>query len=143
MIRRHGELVEYMTGYQIHEDPSAQRLALKTLIMMDKIRKSFGDSTGKKFSIARTPAESAAQRFAVADLIHYPKFARELVKGDIETALPRLEATKDVPVFYTNGAHVNMSAAVPLDQRLSIEQKFFPDPEGRRHIPRLAERGKS
>jgi len=120
------ELVEYMTGYQIHEDPSAQRLALKTLITMDKIRKSFGDSTGKKFSIARTPAESAAQRFAVADLIHYPKFARELVKGDIETALPRLEATKDVPVFYTNGAHVNVAAAVPLDQRLSIEQKFFP-----------------
>jgi len=34
------ELVEYMTGYQIHEDPSAQKLALKTLIMMDKIRKS-------------------------------------------------------------------------------------------------------
>lgn len=120
------ELVEYMTGYQIHEDQSAQKLALKTLIEMDKIRKSYADSTGKKFSIARTPAESAAQRFAVADLIHYPKFARELVKGDLDTALPKLSETKDVPVFYTNGAHVNVAAAVPLDQRLSIEQKFFP-----------------
>ncbi|MCQ5377602.1 MAG: anaerobic ribonucleoside-triphosphate reductase [Candidatus Methanomethylicia archaeon] len=120
------ELVECITGYQIHEDPSAQKLALKVLIEMDKIRKSYSEATGKKFSIARTPAESAAQRFAVTDLIHYPKLARELVKGDIERALPMLNETKDVPVYYTNGAHVNVSASLPLDQRLAIEQRFFP-----------------
>ncbi|MDI9643882.1 MAG: anaerobic ribonucleoside-triphosphate reductase [Candidatus Verstraetearchaeota archaeon] len=120
------ELVQHMTGYEIHEDQSAQKLALKVLIEMDKIRKSYAEETGEKFSIARTPAESAAQRFAVADLIHYPKFARELVKGNLESALSRLNDTKDVPVYYSNGAHVNVSAPVTLDQRLSIEQRFFP-----------------
>ena len=93
---------------------------------MDKIRQSFSEETGKKFSIARTPAESVAQRFAVADLIHYPALARELVKGNVENALPRLNDTKDLPIYYSNGAHLNVSAQVPLDQRLAIEQRFFP-----------------
>jgi ribonucleoside-triphosphate reductase len=120
------EMVEHMTGYQLHEDPSAQKLALKVVIEMDKIRKEFADSTGMKFSIARTPAESAAQRFAVSDMIHYTKFARELVKGDLEAALPRYRETRDVPIYYTNGAHVNVSSEVPLYDRLAIEQRFFP-----------------
>ena len=120
------ELVEYMTGYQIHEDQSAQKLALKVLIEMDNVRKIYSDETGKKFSIARTPAESVAQRFAVADLIHYPALARELVKGNLESALPRINDTKDLPVYYSNGAHVNVASQLPLDQRLAIEQRFFP-----------------
>jgi ribonucleoside-triphosphate reductase len=120
------EMVEHMTGYQLHEDASAQKLALRVLIEMDKIRKEFSDSTGMKFSIARTPAESAAQRFAVSDMIHYTKFARELVKGDLDAALPRYKESRDVPIYYTNGAHINTSAAVPINERLAIEQRFFP-----------------
>jgi ribonucleoside-triphosphate reductase len=120
------EMVEHMTGYQLHEDASAQKLALRVLIEMDKIRKEFSDSTGMKFSIARTPAESAAQRFAVSDMIHYTKFARELVKGDLDAALPHYKESRDVPIYYTNGAHINTSAAVPINERLAIEQRFFP-----------------
>lgn len=120
------EMVEYMTGYQLHEDASAQKLALRVLIEMDKVRKEFSDSTGIKFSIARTPAESAAQRFAVSDMIHYGKFAKELVKGDLEAALPRYKESRDVPIYYTNGAHINTAAAVPVNERLAIEQRFFP-----------------
>jgi ribonucleoside-triphosphate reductase len=120
------EMVEHMTGYQLHEDASAQKLALRVLIEMDKIRKEFSDSTGMKFSIARTPAESAAQRFAVSDMIHYTKFAKELVKGDLDAALPRYKESRDVPIYYTNGAHINISAAVPVNERLAIEQRFFP-----------------
>ncbi|MBM5805781.1 MAG: anaerobic ribonucleoside-triphosphate reductase [Candidatus Verstraetearchaeota archaeon] len=120
------EMVEHMTGYQLHEDQSAQRLALKTLIEMDRVRKEYSTETGMKFSIARTPAESSAQRFAVADMIHYTKFARELVKGDLEAALPGYRESRDVPIYYTNGAHVNVAAQVPLYERLAIEQRFFP-----------------
>jgi ribonucleoside-triphosphate reductase len=120
------EMVEHMTGYQLHEDPSAQRLALKALIEMDKVRKDYSAETGMKFSIARTPAESSAQRFAVADMIHYAKFARELVKGDLEAALPRYKESRDVPIYYTNGAHINTAAQVPIYERLAIEQRFFP-----------------
>lgn len=120
------EMVEHMTGYQLHEDQSAQRLALKVLIEMDKVRKEYSTEMGMKFSIARTPAESSAQRFAVADMIHYTKFARELVKGDLEAALPKYRESRDVPIYYTNGAHVNVAAQVPLYERLAIEQRFFP-----------------
>ncbi len=120
------EVVEYMTGYQLHEHPSAQKLALRILIEMDRIRGAFCEETGRKFSIARTPAESVAQRFAVSDLIHYPKLARDLIKGDVSGSLPALGETKDLPVYYTNGSHVNVSANVPLDQRLEIEHRFFP-----------------
>ncbi|MDD1766676.1 MAG: anaerobic ribonucleoside-triphosphate reductase [Candidatus Methanomethyliaceae archaeon] len=120
------EMVEHMTGYQLHEDQSAQRLALKALIEMDKVRKDYSAETGMKFSIARTPAESSAQRFAVADMIHYTKFARELVKGDLEAALPRYKESRDVPIYYTNGAHVNVAAQIPIYERLAIEQRFFP-----------------
>lgn len=120
------EMVEHMTGYQLHEDQSAQRLALKALIEMDKVRKDYSAETGMKFSIARTPAESSAQRFAVADMIHYTKFAKELVKGDLEAALPRYKESRDVPIYYTNGAHVNVAAQVPIYERLAIEQRFFP-----------------
>jgi len=120
------EMVEHMTGYQLHEDQSAQRLALKALIEMDKVRKDYSAETGMKFSIARTPAESSAQRFAVADMIHYTKFAKELVKGDLEAALPRYRESRDVPIYYTNGAHVNVAAQVPIYERLAIEQRFFP-----------------
>lgn len=120
------EMVEYMTGYELHEDASAQKLALRVIIEMDRIRKEFSESTGMKFSIARTPAESAAQRFAVSDMIHYPKFAKELVKGDLDAALPRYKESRDVPIYYTNGAHVSVSAAIPVHERLAIEQRFFP-----------------
>jgi ribonucleoside-triphosphate reductase len=120
------EMVEHMTGYQLHEDPSAQKLALRVLIEMDKIRKEYSEATGMKFSIARTPAESAAQRFAVADMIHYSKFAKELVKGDLDAAMPKYKESRDVPIFYTNGAHVNVGAQVPVYDRLAIEQRFFP-----------------
>jgi ribonucleoside-triphosphate reductase len=120
------EMVEHMTGYQLHENSSAQRLALKVIIEMDNIRKEFSDTTGMKFSIARTPAESAAQRFAVADMIHYSKFAKELVKGDLDTALTKYRESRDVPIYYSNGAHVNVGANVPIYERLAIEQRFFP-----------------
>jgi ribonucleoside-triphosphate reductase len=120
------EMVEHMTGYQLHEDASAQRLALRVIIEMNRIREEYANATGMKFSIARTPAESAAQRFAVADLLHYSKFAKDLVKGDIDAALPKYRESRDVPIFYTNGAHVNVGAQVPINDRLAIEQRFFP-----------------
>ena len=120
------EMVEYMTGYQLHEDSSAQRLAIRVLNEMDRIREAYAESTGMKFSIARTPAESAAQRFAVADMIHYPRFAKDLVKGDLEAASSRYRESRDVPIYYTNGAHVDVGAKVPVHERLAIEQRFFP-----------------
>ncbi|MEM0101148.1 MAG: anaerobic ribonucleoside-triphosphate reductase, partial [Candidatus Methanomethyliaceae archaeon] len=34
--------------------------------------------------------------------------------------------TKDLPIYYTNGSHVNVAARVPIYERIRIEQRFFP-----------------
>ncbi|RLE50035.1 MAG: hypothetical protein DRJ33_07755 [Candidatus Methanomethylicota archaeon] len=119
-------MVQHHIGYELHEHVEAQKFALKVLIEMDKVVKEFSSKTGRRFALARTPAESAAQRLAVADLIHYPRHAKEVVKGDLESALKMIDETRDLPIYYTNGPHVNISAKVPLEQRILIEQRFFP-----------------
>lgn len=120
------EMMQHMTGYELHENIEAQKLALKVAIEMDRIKEDFIKETGLKFAIARTPAESCAQRFAVADIIHYPEFAKKYVKGDLEKALSLYGETKDLPIYYTNGPHVNVSAKIPIYERIRIEQRFFP-----------------
>ena len=120
------EMAQHHVGYELHEHREAQKFALKTLIEMDKIRREFAEVTGRNITLARTPAESAAQRLAVADLIHYPEYARRVVKGDLDLALKLVGETMDLPIYYTNGSHVNVSAPIPLEERLAIEQRFFP-----------------
>lgn len=118
------EMVQHHIGKQLHEDSNAVRFAVRTIIEMEKIRKEFeAQHPGIKFAIARTPAESTAQTFAVADLIHHPKAAGKTVKG----ALAGLKLdSRDLPVYYTNGTHINVSAQVTLSKKMEIEEKFFP-----------------
>lgn len=118
------EMVQHHIGKQLHEDSNAVRFAVRTIIEMEKIRKEFEAAhPGIKFAIARTPAESTAQTFAVADLIHHPNAAGKTVKG----ALAGLKLdSRDLPVYYTNGTHINVSAQVTLSKKMEIEEKFFP-----------------
>jgi len=120
------EMVQCHTGYQLHEHREAVRFALRTIIEMERIKEEFEKETGRKFAIARTPAESCAQRLAVCDLIHYREYAIKYAKGDVKAACEKIKYTRDLPVYYTNGTHVNVSAKIPLWARLDIEQKFFP-----------------
>ncbi len=118
------EMVQHHLGKQLHEDSTAVRFAVRTIVEMEKIRKEFESRhPGIKFAIARTPAESTAQTFAVADLIHHAKQAGGTVKG--KTAGLKLES-RDLPVYYTNGTHINVSAQVTLSKKMEIEEKFFP-----------------
>jgi len=82
-----------------------------------------------KLALARTPAESTAQRFAIADLLTngYRDQAEKLVKGDVGKAKFMLaDGARDVPVYYSNGTHIYVGAEVGLLERMDIEQKFFP-----------------
>ena len=123
------EMAQWHTGYQLHESPEAVKLLVKLLLEMRKYKVELEQRTGLRLAIARTPAESCAQRLAVADLIS-PEFrdmAVKVVKGDLERAKELLaEGVRDVPVYYTNGTHVYVGAQIPLTERISIEQKFWP-----------------
>lgn len=123
------ELAQWHTGYQLHEHPEAVKILVKLILEMQKYKKVIEEESGLKLSLARTPAESTAQRFAVADLLTdcYRDKAKKLVKGDLKRAKSMLiQGEKDVPVYYTNGTHVNVGSKIGLFDKVDIEQKFFP-----------------
>ncbi len=123
------EMAEWHTGYQLHEHPDAIRILVRLILEMQKYKKELQEKSGLKLTLARTPAESTAQRFAVADLLteDYRDKAEKLVKGDLNGARSALTDGKtDVPVYYSNGTHVYIGAKTDLIKRIDIEQKFFP-----------------
>jgi len=87
---------------------------------------------GMTIALARTPAETTGQRFAVADLLHreYHESAKQVIKGNLEAALSRLGETRDLPIYYTNGTHVAPGADISLARRAEIEHVFFPIVDG-------------
>jgi ribonucleoside-triphosphate reductase len=122
------EFVESMTGYQLHESDVAVRTGIKAIDRMERIRRDFAEETGLNFAVARTPAESTAQHFAVKDLLKFNGEALQYVKGD-KTDWKKHYSKKGrtgVPVYYTNGFMVNHSASISLDKKIDIEQKAFP-----------------
>jgi len=122
------EMVQYHTGYQLHESREAVRFGLRVLAEMERIRGEFAEQTGHPYAVARTPAESCAERLAVLDLLHYHDKAVQVVKGDLTSWRARLEAggRTQVPVYYTNGFMVHYEAPLSLAQKIAIEEKAFP-----------------
>lgn len=118
------EMVQAFTGLELHESDDSIRLALKVLLEMERYRKGLEMQTGNTIALARTPAESTAQTFAVSDLLNseYRDYAKEYVKGDLSS----LTKSRDLPVYYTNGTHTNVSANLSFGRKIDIEHKFFP-----------------
>jgi ribonucleoside-triphosphate reductase len=122
------EMVQHFTGKQLHESDDAIRVAVRLLLDMEKYRKGLEMKHGFKLMLARTPAESTAQTFAISDLVSpkYRKYAEKVVKGDLEQSLALLKGQRDLPVYYSNGTHTYVGAHIPLGKKIDIEQKFFP-----------------
>ena len=123
------EMAQWHTGYQLHEHPEAVKILVKLILKMQKYKEVLEERSGLKLALARTPAESTAQRFAIADLLtnDYRNQAEKLVKGDVDKARSLLaDGARDVPVYYSNGTHVYVGAKVGLLERMDTEQKFFP-----------------
>ncbi|MBN2488651.1 MAG: anaerobic ribonucleoside-triphosphate reductase [Methanosarcinaceae archaeon] len=126
------EMVQHHTGAQMHESRDAFKLAVRTMTEMDMYCKELSQKHGMEIALARTPAETTCQRFAVSDLLHaeYADYAEKVIKGDMETAKKELRNTRDLPVYYTNGTHVPPGANVSLIDRINVEHTFFPIVDG-------------
>ncbi|RZN64872.1 MAG: anaerobic ribonucleoside-triphosphate reductase [Candidatus Methanoliparum thermophilum] len=127
------EMVQYHTGYQLHESEDAVRLAVLTMNKMKIYCKELSKKYGFEIVLARTPAETCAQRFAVSDLIKYGSAIFSVLKGDVGKALDLLKKdpkNRDLPIYYTNGTHVSESANIDLFKKIKIEEKFFPILDG-------------
>lgn len=123
------EMAQWHTGSQLHESPEAVKILVKLILEMQKHKKYLEEKSGLRLALARTPAESTAQRFAIADLLteKYRLKAEKLVKGDLDDARASLaDGSKDVSIYYTNGTHAYVGAKMGLLDRINMEQKFFP-----------------
>jgi anaerobic ribonucleoside-triphosphate reductase len=126
------EMVQHHTGSQLHESREAFVLAVRAMTEMELYARELSKRNNMTIALARTPAETTGQRFAVADLLSkdYREHAREVIKGDLESGLSQLGTTRDLPVYYTNGTHVAPGANIPLARRMEIEHVFFPIVDG-------------
>jgi len=126
------EMVQHHTGKQLHESKEAFRLAIRAMTEMELYGRELSRRNNMTIALARTPAETTGQRFAVADLLdrRYHEFAKAVIKGDLEEGLERLGTSRDLPIYYTNGTHVAPGANVPLTKRMEVEHVFFPIVDG-------------
>ncbi|HVN73246.1 MAG TPA: anaerobic ribonucleoside-triphosphate reductase [Methanoregula sp.] len=126
------EMVQHHTGKQLHESKEAFRLAIRAMTEMELYGRELSKRHNMTIALARTPAETTGQRFAVADLLdkRYAKSALKVVKGDLESGMAMLGKSRDLPLYYTNGTHVAPGADVPLTKRMEIEHVFFPIVDG-------------
>ncbi|NTU99767.1 MAG: anaerobic ribonucleoside-triphosphate reductase, partial [Methanoregulaceae archaeon] len=102
------EMVQHHIGHQLHESQDAFVLAVRAMTEMELYAKELSQRNNMTIALARTPAETTGQRFAVADLLtkNYREYAKQVIKGDLDRGLERLGKTRDLPIYYTNGTHV-------------------------------------
>jgi len=126
------EMAQYHTGKQIHESEESYKLAIRAMLEMKMYAKELSQKYNMEIALARTPAETTAQRFAVSDLMHeeYREKAITVIKGDVNKALENIGETRDLPVYYTNGTHMPVNANVSIVERIQKEQIFFPIVDG-------------
>jgi ribonucleoside-triphosphate reductase len=126
------EMVQHHVGKQLHESKEAFKLAIRAMTEMDLYARKLSQDNNMTIALARTPAETTGQRFAVADLLdkRYHDLARNVIKGDVKYTLEMLGKSHDLPIYYTNGTHVAPGANVPLTKRMEIEHIFFPIVDG-------------
>ena len=126
------EMVQHHTGKQLHESKEAFKLAIRAMTEMELYARELSKKNNMTLALARTPAETTGQRFAVADLLdkRYHDFAAKVIKGDLEHGLAMLGKNRDLPIYYTNGTHVAPGANVSLAKRMEIEHVFFPIVDG-------------
>lgn len=126
------EMVQFHTGKQMHESRESWKLAVRAMTEMEIYSKKLSQQHGMTIALARTPAETTAQRFAVSDLIHeeFRDCAEGVVKGDLDAVKKNVHKTRDLPVYYTNGTHLPPSADVTIFERAKLEHVFFPIVDG-------------
>jgi len=118
------EAVQHLTGYQLHENSLAQRVGIRICLELKAICKEISDKYGIRVVLARTPAETTAQRFAMSDLLskEYHDKALKVVKGDaskLDTGL------RNLPVYYSNGFAPWVGADISLSERLRLEEPYW------------------
>lgn len=109
------ELVQIMTGEQLHESEKALKYGLEVMTYIYKSMTKYAKDFGLACLLEETPAEGFSLRAALLDLKHCPE-AKKYVKGNIESG----------HVYYTNSIHLAYDSHVDIFTRISKQAKFAP-----------------
>jgi anaerobic ribonucleoside-triphosphate reductase len=125
------EVSEILYGKSIHEDQHVFIDMMKFVMKLKNYCKEKSQEFGITIAFARTPAETTAQRFATLDLLLYGD-AHKFVKGNVKEAIKYYSETcsTDLPIYYTNGTHVPVDSNITMQEKIKIEQAFFPILDG-------------
>ncbi|MDQ7772645.1 MAG: anaerobic ribonucleoside-triphosphate reductase [Elusimicrobiales bacterium] len=106
------EVVQYLTGKELHESKDAYETGLQVIDFMYNKIGELRAKHGLKITLEETPAESATQKLAKGDMARFPE-AKKVVKGDLKKA-----------PYYTNSIHLNPGADVSIVDRIELQSKF-------------------
>jgi ribonucleoside-triphosphate reductase len=129
------DMIAAITGSRMHESHASLRAGLQFVAELQAYAVRLSELTGFEIALARTPAETTAQRFATLDLFNDDPDIRmgamQYAQGDTLKAIElKAQGITDLPIYYTNGTHVPPAAPVDLARRIDQEQKFFPVLDG-------------
>ncbi len=110
------ELVKIHTGEDLHSSDEAMKFGLKVIAHMNIVCNKLAETTGMKFVLEQTPAESTAYRFAKLDMAHYAEQAEKIVKGNKDTG----------EIYYTNSTLYHVGALMNPIRRVEREGLFHP-----------------
>jgi len=110
------EMVQFHTGYQMHENKESLKFGLKVIAYMKKEVERIGKENGLRMVLEQTPAESTAYRLAKLDLKYYPLPASTVVRGMKDSG----------EVYYTNSTYFNVGAPMDPITRVKGEGLFHP-----------------
>ncbi len=106
------EVVQYLTGKELHEGKDAYETGLQVIDHMYQKINELRAKWNLKVTLEETPAESATQKLAKGDMARFPE-AKKVVKGDLVKA-----------PYYTNSIHLNPGADVSILDRIELQSKF-------------------
>ena len=122
------DAVEYHTGKKTIDSEEAREFARELISYMGMVSKGLSYRLGIKTVVARTPAETTQQRFAVLDMLQgYPD---TVIHGDKEAARARINESGDLPVYYSNGVAAWFGEPTSIYERIKAEDDLWPALEG-------------
>jgi ribonucleoside-triphosphate reductase len=122
------DMVEYHLGKKTINSEEAREFAREVLSYMGMVSNGISYKHGIKTVVARTPAETTQQRFAVLDMLQgYPE---DVIHGDKEYAKKHIGETGDLPVYYSNGVAAWFGEPASVFERILAEDKLWPALQG-------------
>lgn len=127
------EVAQVLMGDQLHDSGRAVEVVERVMNAIKLYTYQLTLDHGFKVVLARTPAETVAQRFAVADLLdnRFSGISRNYIKGAITKAEEMIKSgNRNAPIYYTNGCMVPLDQHIPITKKAEIEGRFFPIVDG-------------